>query len=344
MYIRIRPFEDSDHDANARAFTEVFPDFPLSADDSRRVDASRKNRTSVVAESRRDGRAVAFGSVWQDLHMNYPGKYWIWVLVEPVCQGRGIGSKVYRHLMEKLSKVGAVTAWANARDDRPRHMEFVRRRGFRELWRNINQRLSVGHVDLDRKHQLTAQASEQGIAIVTLSEEARRNPDYLRCLHQLHNLIQMDVPRAGYFTPVSYEEFALEFRRGTHLPDGYFIAKEGERYIGLSYLQAMNGDPDTVEVGLTGVRREYRRRGIAAALKLHTLGFAKERGFRTIETGNDSKNEPILALNESVGFRRVYAWVTFEKQLGLRGTAGGFSADTPAENEPAGNQRDGGRD
>ena len=315
MDIRIRPFEDGDHDANARAFTEVFPDFPLSAGDSRRVDASRKNRTSVVAESRRGGRAVAFGCIWQDLHMNYPGKYWIWVLVEPECQGRGIGSRVHRHLMEKLSKVGAVTAWANARDDRPRHMAFVRRRGFRELWRNISQRLCVGEVDLGRKEGLTAMAGDRGTTIVALSEEVRRNPDYLRCLHELCNLIEMDVPRAGYFTPVGYDEFADEFRRGTHLPEGYFIAKQGQRYVGLSYLQTMGGDPDTLEVGLTGVRREYRRRGIAAALKFHTLSFAKENGFQAIETGSDSANEAILALNESVGFRKTYAWVTFEKRL-----------------------------
>ena len=87
------------------------------------------------------------------------------------------------------------------------------------------------------------------------------------------------------------------------------------RYVGLSYLQAMDGDPDTLEVGLTGVRREHRRQGIAAALKFHTLSYAKERGFQAIETGSDSTNEAILALNESVGFRKTYAWVTFEKQL-----------------------------
>ena len=87
------------------------------------------------------------------------------------------------------------------------------------------------------------------------------------------------------------------------------------RYVGLSYLQAMDGDPDTLEVGLTGVRREHRRQGIAAALKFHTLSFAKENGFQAIETGSDSTNEAILALNESVGFRKTYAWVTFEKQL-----------------------------
>ena len=50
MDIRIRPFEHSDHEANARAFSKAFPDFPVTANNSRRVDASRKNRTSVVAE------------------------------------------------------------------------------------------------------------------------------------------------------------------------------------------------------------------------------------------------------------------------------------------------------
>ena len=189
------------------------------------------------------------------------------------------------------------------------------RRGFRELWRNVNQRLSMEEADLSRQEELTARAKERGITIVRLSDEVQRSPAYLRSLHELHNAIQTDVPRAGYFTPMPYQEFAEEFSRGTHLPDGYFIAKRGERYVGQSYLQTSSGDPYTLEVGLTGVRREYRRQGIAAALKLHTLSYAKEHGFRAIETGSDSSNQAILALNESDGFRKTYAWVTFEKQL-----------------------------
>ena len=50
MDIRTRAFLDGDHEANARAFSKVFPDFPVTANDSRHVDASRKNRTCVVAE------------------------------------------------------------------------------------------------------------------------------------------------------------------------------------------------------------------------------------------------------------------------------------------------------
>ena len=315
MDIRIRPFEDRDHEASAVAFTTVFPDFPITGNASRQVDASRRNLRGVVAETVDDGRPVGFGHIWQDPHMNYPGKYWVWVLVAPAWQRRGTGSRVYDCLMGELSRLGAETLWANARDDRPPHLEFVRHRGFQELWRNVTQRLSVKEADLSRIEEATAQARGRGITIVTLSEEAQGSTDYLRALSELHNHILADVPRAGYFTPVPYDEFAQEFSQGTHLPEGYFLAKHGDRCVGLSYLQRTDGDPTILEVGLTGIRREYRRRGIARTLKLHTMRYAREHGFSAIETGSDSSNVAILSLNESLGFRKAYAWVTFEKEI-----------------------------
>ena len=315
MDIRIRPFEDRDHEANAAVFSNLFPDFPITGDDSRRVDAGRRNLIGVVAETLDEGRAVGFGAVWQDPYMNHPGKYWIWVLVGPAWQRRGIGSSIYDWLMGELSKLGAESAWSNARNDNPQHLEFVRRRGFRELWRNITQQLSVREADVTGIEEATTQARERGITIVTLSEEAQQNPDHLRALSELHNHVMADVPRAGYFTPVSYDEFAEEFSQGTHLPDGYFLAKRRDKLVGLSYLQRTDGAPGTLEAGLTGTRREYRRQGIGRVLKLHTIKYARERGFDAIETGSDSFNVAMLSLNESLGFRKIYAWVTFERDI-----------------------------
>ena len=315
MNIQIRRFEDSDHEVSARIFSEVFPDFPITGKDSRRVRASRRNLVSVVAQTRGTGHAVGFGDIWQEPRMSYPGKYWVWVLVEPKFQRRGIGTKVYDRLWEELSKLGAETVWANARDDYPHHLRFLRRRGFQELWRNITQRLCVKEVDLSRIGEIQTRLRERGISIVTLSKESKENPDYLQALSELHNLIEADVPRAGYFTPVTYDEFASGFSRGTHLTDGYFLAKHGDKYVGLSYLQTTDGDPRILEVGLTGIRREYRRQGIARVLKLYTMKYASENGFDAIETGSNSSNEVILTLNESVGFHKTYAWVTFEKQF-----------------------------
>lgn len=61
MNLRIRPFVDSDHEASARIFTTIFPDFPMSPDDSRRIDQSRHNvgLTGVTRECRRQGIAKA---------------------------------------------------------------------------------------------------------------------------------------------------------------------------------------------------------------------------------------------------------------------------------------------
>ena len=325
MKIRIRPFEDRDHEASARAFTKAFPDFPISADHSRRVNESRRSRLSIVAEASATGLAVAFGDIWQDPYMAHPGKYWVWVLVEPQYHGGGIGSRLYDSLAGELSRLGAETVWCNARDDRPRDREFARRRGFRELWRNVTQRLAVDEADLSGLKEATRRIGKRGISITTLLEEAERNPDYLDGLHRLFNLVNADVPRAGYFTPVSLDDFASS--PDARQSDAYFVAKSGGEYVGLSYLEEAAGGT-SLDVGLTGVRREHRRQGVARALKLHTIKYAIERGFDLMETGSDSTNEAILALNESVGFRKSYARVTFEKQLGETSSGGEGDART----------------
>jgi GNAT superfamily N-acetyltransferase len=220
---------------------------------------------------------------------------------------------VYDRLTQELSRRKVETLWANARDDQPQHLRFLQKRGFRELWRNVTQRLAVQSAELSGLEDGASDTGQAGIVITTLAEESQHNPNCLRELHELQNLIHADVPRAGYFTPVSYDDFASEFSRGTQLPDGYFIAKHRGKYIGLSYLQATDGDPPCAEVGLTGVRSEHRRQGVGLALKLRTIKYAREHGYEAIETGSDTTNEAILALNDRVGFQKTYAWVTFEK-------------------------------
>ena len=131
----------------------------------------------------------------------------------------------------------------------------------------------------------------------------------------MYDAVQSDVPRAGYFTPVPYEEFVEDFARNKPVLDASFLAKSGNDYVGLTTLTSSENSPTSIEVDLTGVRADYRRRGIATALKLHTLRFAQDHGYVKIETGNDATNEAMLALNLRMGFEKIYSWVTFGKQL-----------------------------
>jgi len=124
------------------------------------------------------------------------------------------------------------------------------------------------------------------------------------------------VPGLDPATSSPFERFEQEVLRAPYaLPEAYFIAIRGDRYVGESALAPEGDDPRVLHQGLTGVLRDDRGRGIAMALKLRTIEYGRAHGFRQIRTMNDSLNEPMLAINEALGFIREPAWITFGKDL-----------------------------
>ncbi len=105
------------------------------------------------------------------------------------------------------------------------------------------------------------------------------------------------------------------------LPEGYFIAKDGENYVGMSDVHRIDTEPGVLQQDDTGVIREYRGQGIATALKLKITEFGQRNGYRTIKTWNDSINAAMLAVNVKLGFKRQVGWIMMEKILGPESSA-----------------------
>ena len=72
--------------------------------------------------------------------------------------------------------------------------------------------------------------------------------------------------------------------------------------------------PELLEQGITGVRRAYRRMGLATALKLRTLDYAKAHGAKFIRTDNE-ENNPMYQLNLDLGFRPKPGFLVYEKEF-----------------------------
>ena len=127
----------------------------------------------------------------------------------------------------------------------------------------------------------------------------------------------LDDPARPPFTPPSYNEreARLWLELPYVLPDAYFIARDGEEYVGVSDLNLLEAVPGGVSQGFTGVRREYRRRGIATALKVRAVEYAARHGFKVIRAFNRPAHAPLLALNEKLGFRHLFSHVTLERCL-----------------------------
>jgi GNAT superfamily N-acetyltransferase len=99
------------------------------------------------------------------------------------------------------------------------------------------------------------------------------------------------------------------------LPHAYCIAKHGDEYVGVSDVSLFEAMPGGLTQGFTGVKREYRRRGLATALKLHGIVYAQSHGYKIIQSFNKPSQTAIRALSEKLGFQLLSENLVLEKCL-----------------------------
>ncbi|MEI8308026.1 MAG: GNAT family N-acetyltransferase [Chloroflexales bacterium] len=318
--LTIRPFKASDADyADAvRVGNAVFPEYIDTVDDWRFEDA---NRAAYIQRRRwladLGGATVAYGNYSQFESMYHPRKFSIFVAVLPTHQGQGIGSALYNEIVSALGRLEPISLRARTRADMSGSMRFLQSRGYQEDMREWESRLDMDAFDLApyAGHEATLRA--EGIRIATMTDLLERDPDCHEKLWALDVELTNDVPQPEPHTLITREAFeSWVFGNPNFLPDGYFVALDGLDYVGSSALWNSQADPTELYTGLTGVRRIYRRRGIALALKLRGIAYARQRGVKVIKTWNEQHNRGMLSINEALGFVKQPAWVNFVKKLG----------------------------
>jgi len=318
LSLATREFDPTDYARLVEIYSANYPDYPRSVGEWRSRDESLDRSKYYLQRYSflENDVIVGFGVVSHVTDMFHPRKFWIEILVDPPSQGRGIGAAIYERLGGEMNKLNAVTAWAGGREDLPRLTGFYQRRGFLEKQIAWESRLDVSRVDFDRFREYPEKVQRQGIVFTSLAEERKESLDSLKKLHELVQIISADMPSVASFTPTSYEQWeAFELKNPNLLPEGYMIAKDGSKYVGLSTVWRIDKEPRGLVQGNTGVRREYRGRGIAIALKLGVIDFARRNGYEKVKTWNASDNAPMLAVNTKLGFKREVGWITMEKNL-----------------------------
>lgn len=258
-----------------------------------------------------DGRAIGYGFWFSIPWLAEPGRYWLAARVLPERRREGIGRALLDRLRADLRALRPAGLRAMVAEVVPDVADLVRRLGFRELLRTVPYTLAVRRFD-DRAFEVDrARFAGQGMVIATLDELRARDPEWLPKLFALHLELNREVPipNQAIITRRWFARFAAQ------LPEGFFVALDGDRYVGESFVHPAEDEPGQLRQQVTGVLGEYRGRGIAMALKLRTIDFARERGYRTIRTWVESSNGPMLAINRRLGFEPGAGCILFEGEL-----------------------------
>jgi GNAT superfamily N-acetyltransferase len=260
-----------------------------------------------------DGRVVGRAEAAHNSWMFHPRKYQLRLKVDAAHRRRGVGGALLARMVDELRARDALCLRAVATEDDAEAVGFLTGRGFREVWREIPSELDLAAFD---PAPFAGRAAPPGVAITTLAEEMARDPGVLRELYELHTLCNRLQQELDPITPRPFEAFVAGQVEGPQaMPEAWFLAREKGALVGMSSLEQLPDRPDALEPGYTAVHPDYRRRGIALALKMRAIEHARARGYRALSTHSNAINTGMLALNTALGFRPGPAMVTFELRL-----------------------------
>lgn len=319
METRLVGTEEASFEMAAAIKNAIYSDEPVTAKQLRYEQENWKEGflfERLIAEI--DGKAVATVCYFDNFWQHQVGKYDLEVLVHPDFQGRGIGSALYEQALKNLSarEPKATSLVASTREDQPRGLRFLQSRGFEPIMRWAKSRLSLTTFDFDKFEEALHKIRQQGIAIYSLADLQTMQPDWQRRYYELNESAGQDTPSPDPMSAVPFEQFVMQTFGHPHFdPEMHFIAVDQEgNWLGLTELGERENSTD-FSTPFTCVHPSHRRRGIAMAVKLHAIGFAKQYGAQTITAVNEEHN-PMYQINLALGFAPLPAGLTMKKILG----------------------------
>jgi GNAT superfamily N-acetyltransferase len=211
-------------------------------------------------------------------------------------RGRGAGSALYREVSAWCVGHGIKVVETPIEADEPGSIEFATKRGFTEVERYGRMVLELE--DLDP----VPVVPPPGIEIVTWAER----PELSRGIYGVAVEAYPDMPGNEDDEIEPYEDWLVHDMQGSaDRPEATFVALAGSEVVGYAKFFLTAARPTEAFHDTTGVKRAWRGKGLAGALKRTQIAWAKQQGFERLVTGNEMRNEPIRRLNANLGYQEA---------------------------------------
>ncbi|MGZ4439471.1 MAG: N-acetyltransferase family protein [Gaiellaceae bacterium] len=289
--IEVSPVADeADEQLSLDAYLETWPHESFGLPEVQAFKASLLDHVDLLA---RDNGAV-LGSGFAALFAGLPESPRVMVTVPLRYRGCGAGTTLYSAISDWARERRLETLEVVLADNDPESLAFAERRGFA-----VERHEKGVALDLTAIEPPPVEPPP-GVEIVSWADR----PELARGLFEISVETSPDVPGYEDETHEPFEAWLVHDMQGPgDRPEATFVAVAGDEAVGYAKLSLSSTAPTRAYNDLTAVKRDWRGRGIARALKSAQIGWAKANGFELLKTTNDERNTAMRRLNEQLGYR-----------------------------------------
>ncbi|GCE13454.1 GNAT family N-acetyltransferase [Tengunoibacter tsumagoiensis] len=225
---------------------------------------------------------------------------------------QGIGSALYEQALHFARERNANTlrAWFYQYGSETDGIDFLVHRGFVEEAQRQTWQIDLTRYDFAELEEYAASMEWQGIRILAYGIDLLDTPEGRQNLFQLDKELEHIPPEADYTSWVQSTIEQTDWEK-----DVYLIAELNGKWIACSSAKTFNREERIARIPYTGTLPAYQGRGIATTLKLRVMQRLQQQGYRMLLTSNRKNNEPILAINQHLGFQPGPIELTYKKML-----------------------------
>ncbi|TMV45965.1 GNAT family N-acetyltransferase [Paenibacillus mesophilus] len=220
---------------------------------------------------------------------------------------------LFDKITDDIHRIHPYAVQARTFDDQTRLLHFYEKYGFAENHRMVHTYLGAADADLAPYAELENRLRSQGITITTMAREQIRDKDWFPKLQTLNSMTWADYPSEPLLPPAPPNDKWLTHK--DNIPEAFFIARTEDKYVGYSQLMRMEQDSEHAMQGPTATLGEYRGKGVATALKVKGIEYAKASGYKGIYTSYRNVNIPMKAVNDKLGWLPYSSEIRLEKRI-----------------------------
>ena len=240
--------------------------------------------------------------------------------LNPEYNNNGYRKLLYKAMLKEVEKINCNLIHTSIYDhpNYIEHKKLLDKENFKLVQINREYSCDIRKIDFLKYSSLIKKLELEGISFYDSKNEMKNWPNHYKKLEELTWKYEKDIPIPNniHRHRESFDEFLknqLDYEKNYYAVE--IIAVKNEHYIASTDLEYYpKSEPHKAWTGSLGVLRQYRRKGIATALKIKAMEKLLQKGITEIRTDNE-KNNPMYKINEKLGFKPVPSSMDYSKKI-----------------------------